>query len=328
MTERVALTGATGFLGSNLLPALEKSNYPIKALTRRSRAQTGNAGEPGGQPLSLSPLEGPPHPGADSGSVSWINGDLDNLPALDELVEGCTSVIHCAGATRGNSPDDFLEVNLRGTENLLNAARKITPAPRFLLISSVAARYPGYSWYSRSKAMAEELLMNDDYAALTRTIYRPTAIYGPGDREMRPLFRLMRRGLLAGAGTTGARISLIHITDLVNAILMWLQAKDAQGLFELDDGTSGGYRWEDIAAAGEAAWKRRIIRIRVPAPLLRCAAHANLLLARVLRYPAILTPGKVNEITHDNWVCDNTPLTASLGWKPEIILRDGINTAI
>ena len=328
MTERVALTGATGFLGSNLLPALEKSNYPIKALTRRSRAQTGNAGEPGGQPLSLSPLEGPPHPGADSGSVSWINGDLDNRPALDELVEGCTSVIHCAGATRGNSLDDFLEVNLRGTENLLNAARKITPAPRFLLISSVAARYPGYSWYARSKAMAEELLMTDDYSALSRTIYRPTAVYGPGDREMRPLFRLMRRGFLAGAGTPGARISLIHVADLVNAICIWLQAKEAQGLFELDDGTSGGYRWEDIAAAGEAAWKRRIIRIRVPAPLLKCAAHANLLLARVFRYPAMLTPGKVNEITHENWVCDNTPLTATLGWKPEISLRKGIDTAI
>ena len=264
MTERVALTGATGFLGSNLLTALEKSNYPIKALTRRARAQTGSAGEPGGpggQTSSmpphvvgggLSPGAGPPHPGGDSGNVSWINGDLNNLPALDELVEGCASIIHCAGATRGNSQEDFLEVNLAGTENLLNAARKITPAPRFLLISSIAARYPGYSWYSRSKAMAEELLMTDDYAALARTIFRPTAVYGPGDREMRPLFRLMRRGILAGAGTPGARISLVHVADLVNAIRMWLQATEAQGLFELDDGTSGGYRWEDIAAGRQS----------------------------------------------------------------------------
>ena len=306
MTERVALTGATGFLGSNLLTALEKTECRIKALTRRPK----------------------PDSGPDSGRTTWINGDLNNRPALDELVGDCTSIIHCAGATRGNSLEDFLEVNLRGTENLLNAARKITPAPRFLLISSVAARYPGYSWYSRSKAMAEELLMTGDYAALTRTIYRPTAIYGPGDREMRPLFRLMRRGILAGAGTPGARISLIHVADLVNAIRMWLQATEAQGLFELDDGTSGGYRWEDITAAGEAAWNRRIIRIRVPAPLLKCAAHVNLLFARILRYPAILTPGKVNEITHENWVCDNTPLTATLGWKPEITLREGINTAI
>lgn len=302
MTERVALTGATGFLGSNLLAALEKSNYPARALTRRPRA--------------------------DTTSTSWINGDLNNRSALDELVEGCSSIIHCAGATRGNSLEDFLEVNLKGTENLLNAARKITPAPRFLLISSVAARYPEYSWYTRSKSMAEALFMSDDYAALSRTIYRPTAIYGPGDREMRPLFRLMRRGFLAGIVTPGTRISLIHVADLANAILMWLPAKEAQGLFELDDGTSEGYRWEDIAAAGEATWKRRIIHIRVPATLLKCAAHANLQLARAFRYPAMLTPGKVNEITHENWVCDNTPLTVTLGWKPEITLHDGIDTAI
>ena len=302
MTERVALTGATGFLGSNLLAALEKSNYPARALTRRPRA--------------------------DSASTSWINGDLNNRPALDKLVEGCTSIIHAAGTTRGNSLEDFLEVNLRGTENLLNAARKITPAPRFLLISSVAARHPDYSWYTRSKSMAEALFMSDDYATLSRTIYRPTAIYGPGDREMRPLFRLMRRGFLAGVVTPGTRISLIHVADLVNAILMWLQAGETQGLFELDDGTSEGYRWEDIAAAGEAAWKRRIIHIRVPATLLKCAAHANLQLARAFRYPAMLTPGKVNEITHKNWVCDNTPLTTTLGWKPQISLQDGIDTAI
>ena len=82
---------------------------------------------------------------------------MDNRPALDELVEGCSSIIHGAGATRGNSLEDFLAVNLKGTENLLNAARNVTPAPRFLLLSSVAARHPDYSWYARSKALAEEL---------------------------------------------------------------------------------------------------------------------------------------------------------------------------
>ena len=310
MTERVALTGATGFLGSNLLTSLENSGYRVSALTRRMRPDSG------------------PDPGPNSGRTTWINGDLGNRPALDELVEGCASIIHCAGVTRGNSLEDFLEVNLKGTENLLAAARKITPAPRFLLISSLAARYPDYSWYSRSKAMAEALLMSDDYSALSRTIYRPTAIYGPGDKEMRPLFRLMRRGFLAGVVTPGARISLIHVADLVNAILMWLPAKEAQGLFELDDGSEQGYGVADLAAAASAAWKRRIVHVRVPLTLLKCAAHVNLPLARVLGYAAMLTPGKINEITHEDWVCDNTPLTASLGWKPEISLRDGIDTAI
>lgn len=302
MMKSVALTGATGFVGGNLLAALVKSGYPVRALTRRPQ---------------------PSH-----ARISWINGDLDNHSALDELVRGCGGVIHCAGITRGNSPEEFLHVNLKGTENLLAATREVTPAPGFLLVSSLAARYPDYSWYARSKARAEALLLSDAYAGLTRTIFRPTAVYGPGDKEMRPLLRLLRRGVLLAAGTPAARISLIHVDDLVRAVLMWLPAKETQGLFELDDGTDGGYRWADIAAIGRATWKRRIAHIRVPVALLSCAARANLLLARTCRYPAMLTPGKVNEITHEDWVCDNTPLTTRIGWQPNIRLADVIDSVV
>lgn len=302
MTEQVALTGATGFIGQNLLAALEKSGYRTRALTRRPR--TG------------------------SGSVTWINGDLNNTQALAELVEGCAAVIHCAGTVRGNSLEDFLEINLRGTKNLLEAAAKPATPPRFLLLSSLAARYPDYSWYSRSKSMAEALLMSDKYTGMSRTIYRPTAVYGPGDREMRPLFRLMRRGYLVGPRIPGNRLSLIHVDDLVRAILQWLPAQQAQGTFELDDGATQGYTWEDITAIAYDTWQRPVTHIRVPVTLLRGIAHVNLLLARVFRYRAMLTPGKVNEITHENWVCDNTPLTNALGWKPEISLPDAIKTVI
>ena len=302
MTERVALTGATGFIGNNLLAALARSAYPTRALTRRPRAG--------------------------SGSVTWINGDLNNRAALDELVAGCTCVIHCAGAVRGNSLEDFLEVNLRGTENLLAAVGKLAPAPRFLLVSSIAARYPDFSWYSRSKSMAEALLMSDRYSGVSRTVYRPAAVYGPGDREMQPLFRLMRSGFLLETGMPDARISLIHVDDLVCAILKWLPAKQVQGVFELDDGTREGYRWEDITAIGYDTWKRSITHIRIPVTLLKALAHANLLLARVFRYRAMLTPGKVNEITHDDWVCDNTPLTTCTGWRPNIRLADVIDSVV
>ena len=302
MTESVALTGATGFVGSNLLTALEKSGYLVRALTRRP--QPARAG------------------------IAWINGDLDSRAALAELVKGCAGIIHCAGVTRGNSLEEFRQVNLKGTENLLAATREVIPAPRFLLVSSLAARYPDYSWYARSKAEAEALLLADDHAGRSCAIFRPTAVYGPGDKEMLPLFRLLRRGLLLAAGTPAARISLIHVDDLASAILMWLQAREAQGLFELDDGTEGGYGWADIAAIGRAAWKHRIAQVRVPVPLLSCAARLNLLLACACRYPAMLTPGKVNEITHENWVCDNTPLTARIGWQPNIRLADVIDSVV
>ena len=304
MSKQVALTGATGFIGRNLLTSLVKSRVPTRALTRRQ--QTG------------SEL---------SGFVHWINGDLNNHSALNELVEGCASVIHCAGVVRGNSLEDFLEVNLRGTENLLNEICKKTYKPKFLLISSLAARYPDYSWYAQSKSLAEALLLSEKHSGLSRTVYRPTAVYGPGDKEMRPLFNAMRHGFLLAPKVADSRISLLHIDDLVNAVLKWLTAKNTGGIFELDDGTEDGYQWKDIMAIGQDTWNNSIKQVRVPIPLLNTFAHINLLLARIFRYPAMLTPGKINEITHKDWVCDNTPLTTCLGWEPKINLIDAINAA-
>ncbi|MCY4209963.1 MAG: NAD(P)-dependent oxidoreductase [Gammaproteobacteria bacterium] len=298
----MALTGATGFVGSNLLTALVNSGYLVKALTRR------------------------PQPGHER--IRWINGDLNKHAALAELVDGCTGIIHCAGITRGNSLAQFLQVNLNGTQNLLAATRKVTPTPRFLLVSSLAARYPHYSWYARSKADAETLLLSERYARLSRTIFRPTAVYGPGDKEMRPLFRLLRRGVLLASGAPTTRLSLIHVDDLTQAILLWLQTQAAQGLFELDDGNAGGYRWEDIASIGRDTWQRNVTRVQVPAILLKCAAHINLWLARTCRYPAMLTPGKVNEVTHANWVCDNAPLTTCIGWRPTIRLAEVLDSVV
>lgn len=301
MPGRVALTGATGFIGGNLLASLVKSNFPVQALTRRPRD--------------------------DSPLVHWVNGDLNNRRALAELVEGCDAVLHCAGAVRGNSLQAFLEVNFRGAQNLLDEVRKQSSRPRFLLISSLAARYPAYSWYARSKSQAEALLRSGQYPGLPWTIYRPTAVYGPGDREMAPLFRTMRRGFLLAPKVAGARISLLHIADLADAVLKWLTAQDAAGLFELDDGAPGGYDWNDIAAAGQAAWKRPVTLVQVPVPLLRGLARVNLLLAGACRRQAMLTPGKVNEITHRDWVCDNAPLTECLGWTPRVNLTDALAAA-
>ncbi len=299
--EQVALTGATGFIGKRLLIALNKAGFAVRALTRRDG------------------------PGPDA--ACWVKGDLSQDSALRLLVEGCSAVIHCAGAVRGNSLDDFLATNVGGTEKLLDACLEETPPPRFLLISSLAARRPDYSWYSRSKAMAETALMSERYAALSRTIYRPTAVYGPGDRELRPLLRLMRRGLLPTPRTPDARFSLLHVDDLADAVLKWLGAEKISGRFELDDGAAGGYRWKDVKAIGQNAWKRSIVHVQVPVSLLRVFARINLLCARLLRRKAMLTPGKINEIAHDDWTCDNAPLAACLGWQPKIRLADAIKAA-
>ncbi|HEV7930469.1 MAG TPA: NAD-dependent epimerase/dehydratase family protein, partial [Nitrosospira sp.] len=115
----VAVTGATGFIGRALLQSLIEQGWKIKALTR--------------------------YPQADDESTQWIEGDLDNSDALSRLVKDVFAVVHCAGQVKGRSLEDFIHTNVEGTRNLLQASTQQTTPPRFLLISSLAARHPELS---------------------------------------------------------------------------------------------------------------------------------------------------------------------------------------
>jgi nucleoside-diphosphate-sugar epimerase len=299
----VAVTGATGFIGRVLLERLIKEGWKVRALTR--------------------------HYQPDNETTRWIKGDLDDLVALQALVKDASAVVHCAGQVRGNSLGNFVHTNVEGTRNLVNASIRQDSPPRFLLMSSLAARQPELSWYAASKRMAEQVVI-DRSSVLPSAIFRPTAVYGPGDKEMSPLFRVTRHGILPMVGEPAMRFGLLHVSDLVAAILCWLSTSvPVQGVYELDDGTPGGYNSESVAAIAQDVWKRPVRCLFLPSSLVSLIASINLWSARLLGYLPMLTPGKVRELRHINWVCDITPLTRALpDWQPSIRLRDGLPQAI
>lgn len=302
MSRVVALTGATGFVGSALLNSLSSQGWHIKALSRR----TANPELP---------------------HIEWIKGDLHDAAALRRLTQNTSAVIHCAGSVRGNSSLAFSRNNTQGTLNLAQAAMDNEQIPRFLLISSLAARHPEYSWYARSKYEAEKGL-TELAQALPCTIFRPTALYGPGDREIKPMLNAMRHGLLTTPGKLQQRISLLHIDDLLSAVILWLGLPaPLVDTFELDDGHAGAYSWEELIKIAEQVWQRRIYRLAVPIPVLKAFASINLALSQFLPYSPMLTPGKINEITHPDWGCDNTKLTQALGWTPQVKLVQAMREA-
>lgn len=303
MPESVAVTGATGFIGGALVRALLEEGWNVRALTRR--------------------------PQADDESMQWIEGDLDNPDALRDLVKDVSAVVHCAGQVRGRSLKDFAHTNVEGTGNLLRASMQQNLPPRFLFISSLAARQPELSWYARSKHIAEQLVTDHSHV-MPCAVFRPTAVYGPGDKEMSPLFRAARRGILPMVGESAMRFGLLHVNDLVAAILCWLSAGvPIRGVYELDDGMPGGYDGQSVASIAQQVWKRRVHCVFLPAPLVSLIANINLLSARLLGYSPMLTPGKVRELRHPNWVCDISPLTRALPhWRPRIRLNDALSQAI
>jgi nucleoside-diphosphate-sugar epimerase len=142
---------------------------------------------------------------------------------------------------------------------------------------------------------------------------------------MLPLLRWMQRGLAPRIGSEHARFSLIFVEDLAAAVARVLQRPPGPpGPFELHDGQPGGYRWPDVLAVAARVFGRRIRTVRVPPPVLKAVAAANRRLARWIGYAPMLTPGKVRELTHPDWVCDNTAFSRSTGWAPAVALAKGL----
>ncbi len=297
MSGVVALTGATGFIGRSLLDFFRQNNIHVRALCRTRQA--------------------------DASNVDWVQGSLSNTKALNTLLDGAGALIHCAGVVRGKSLDDFNGVNTRGTQNIIDAARAQPNSPRILFMSSLAAREAELSWYASSKHQAELLFKSCD--DIDWTIFRPTAVYGPGDTEIRPLLQLIRRGLLLAPAVT-TNFTLLHVHDLVAAVALWLDESSANGkTYELDDASPSGYNWAVLTELANEVWGRSVIQIPIPLPVLRVASKMNLTAARLFNYAPMLTPGKIQEITHPDWSCDTSGISRDLNWNPRIRLVDAMH---
>jgi nucleoside-diphosphate-sugar epimerase len=243
-------------------------------------------------------------------------------------VDGAAAVVHCAGAIRGTSAAQFNQVNVDGVARLVQAARALHPLPRFVLISSLAAREPQLSPYAASKRAGEDALRSTA-AGMNWTALRPCAVYGPGDRETLPLVRCMQRGWAPVLGAASSRFSLLFVEDLADAVRHLLEmTQSPPGLFEIHDGQPGGYSWEELNQTVARIIRKRIRRLRVPVGVLRSAARANLLGACLFGYRPMLTPGKVRELTHADWVCDDAPLRTASGWSPRVLLGEGMQRTL
>jgi len=302
MSRTIAVTGATGFIGGMLIKHLVTAGCHVRALTR---------------PRSAHKL--PRLPGLEA-----IIGSLQDDASLNRLLQGTCAVVHCAGAVRGVTAADFNAVNVDGVKQLVRVALSQSHSPRFLSLSSLAARAPQLSHYASSKRQGEHALasMAED---MEWVALRPPAVYGPGDRELLPLFQWMGRGIAPVLGEADARVSLLYVEDLCAAVLRWLDSGQCQsGIYELNDTRAGGYNWDEIIATVSALRTRRIIRLPLPAALLRSLAAMNVTTARLVGYAPMLTPGKVRELRHPDWVADNAALTAAIGWQPGFSLREGL----
>jgi nucleoside-diphosphate-sugar epimerase len=307
MPPLIALTGATGFLGSHIADALLARGFRVRASVRATS--------------SLRWLEGKP--------LETLQVDLNDPADCRGFLAGTAGLIHCAGVISAPSEEIYQAGNVTSTACLLEGAASAWAGsdgtPAFILISSLAAHGPAgldrpavetdtphpITAYGRSKLAAEALLAEGtwDFRA---AVLRPPSLLGPRDREFLPLIKLATWGWTGVLGRNISGLSLVDGRDAATAAVALLETETAAGVYFVDDGRKG-YDWPAMAEALGRMAGRRIRTIRVPLGLLRLAS----LLAgrsRAARSP-ILNPDRIQDLEAPGWVCDGSRLVQDTGFQ-------------
>ncbi len=247
MDYTVALTGATGFIGNRVARRLVANGCKLQALARATSDRSRLSGF----------------------NIRWVEGALEDPDSLRRLVRGADAVVHCAGAVRGATQAHFDRLNVDGAARLVRAAVEQHPLPRFLLISSLAAREPELSYYAASKRKAETVLA-DQAGNMSWAALRPPAVYGPGDKEMLPLFRWMARGIAFVVGSGNGRVSMLYVDDLAEAIRNGCRTSIARKRYSNSTtGTPNGYSWQDVIDTVGHLTAKRVRNVKVPLSVLK-----------------------------------------------------------
>jgi nucleoside-diphosphate-sugar epimerase len=302
---RVAVvTGITGFIGGHLAGALARRGWRLRVL---ARSMPRLAGQPG-----------PP--------VEVIQGSLSDQNALQGLVAGADAVLHLAGAIKGRNRADFMRANAEGTAALAETWRAHAPDARFLHLSSMAAREPGLSHYAASKHAAEERLQAIG-AGADWCILRPAAVYGPGDRETLRIFHAASGPVQPMLNGSDARLTVVHVADLVRAIAALLEARQPATCHEVTDARHDGYSWDELSRAAASALGRRARPLRIPATAIRALGLVGDA-AALGGMAGMLTSQKAREILHRDWRSERSSQPPASLWLPEITLGQGFAEAV
>jgi len=304
---RVALTGATGFIGRHVSAQLVSRGIDVMAVVRPESTHTAPAG------------------------VTVVRAALA-AAALREAFKGAASVVHLAGAVNALDSAIYTAVNVEGTRAVAEAAHAV--GARLIHVSSLAAVGPASAAtpraeddppnpltpYGRSKLAGEEIVTRT--MGLSWTILRPAAVYGPGDRAMLPLFRLANRGILPLVGRPDAAYTFVHVSDVVRAIDAAIDAHATGDICFV--GHPRPVTAREILEAVRMAVGRPAQLIRVPNALTLVAAAACDIAGRMSGRPVPLNRWRYRELSAEGFVCRVDRLRERLGIVAAIDLTAGM----
>lgn len=322
MRKKVLITGASGFVGSHLTELAKELGLEVHAAVRSTS--------------NIDAIE--------AHVDLFVHPNFEDVNALRELFqkEQYHYIIHAAALTKAKSEVLMRKVNVGYTQNIVEAAFSTEmPLQRLVYVSSLAAIGPvGYrddpiveenpyqpvTVYGRSKH-ASEAMLREKFANKPISVFRPTAVYGPRERDLFIVFDTMRRGLDPYIGRQPQKLSFIYVKDLASLLLK--SCLEEQGALEFYNVTDGKeYSRYHIAEVVSDVLKRKMWRFHVPYGVVKLAADvAGFLFKRSTKTPVIY-PERLHELTAENWVCDISKLRDVLGYVPRYDLKEGLKETL
>lgn len=314
--KKVLITGASGFVGYHLIEAAIKADLEVYAAVR-----------PGSELTHLSEF-----------NIKYVNLNYADVEALKLTLEDqqYNYIIHAAGTTKAKTKGDYDHVNAGYTKNLALAALAANiNLEKFVFVSSLAAIGPitdlstqiqdntpphPVTNYGSSKALAEQYLA--ELTTLPLITIRPTAVYGPREKDLFILFNSINKGLEPHIGRFKQQLSFVFVKDLVKVIVSALTAPVVHRAYNISDGEV--YDRYALAVFTKKALNRKTFKFHLPVSLVALLASAMDFIYANSKNTPTLNKEKMAELTAINWACSIKNANTDLGYSPEYKLEAGV----
>lgn len=314
MRQKVLITGASGFVGFHLIEKALAKNLDVYAAVRKSS--------------DIKHLH--------SHNITYTYPDFIDVAKLTREIEEkqYDFIIHAAGVTKARTQEDYNYVNATYTANLAKAVQNSKSfLKKLVFISSLAALGPlkhsdtfitedttpaPVTAYGKSKLMAEEQILKFQ---LPLVILRPTAVYGPRDKDIFIILRTFTKGLEPYIGRTKQRLSFVYVKDLASATVNALFT-EVTGTYNITDGNC--YDRYEMANITKEILSKKTWRLHLPHYLVKTLALVLERTYGMMNKTPALNIEKLNELTAVNWCCDIKKAKNELSFNPAYTLQQGL----
>ena len=215
--NKALVTGGGGFLGSSIVRMLLDRGIAVRSLQRSDSPDLKILG------------------------VEVIRGDIGNRDTVINAAEGCDVIFHVAAkAGVWGDYDDYYQCNVTGTKNIIDACQ-VHSIQKLIYTSSPSIVFAGedeenineltpypehyLTAYQKTKALAEQMVLDANNETLATVALRPHLIWGPGDPHLVP--RIIERAKAGRLRLVGKQNNLVDSTYIDNAAMAHILAAEA-----------------------------------------------------------------------------------------------------